>query len=67
MDKLDWKIVAALERDTKRVCVGSATPASTFETVALPPAPAASNEATRTVATTFASAGTSSVSTALPA
>ena len=59
--------VVAPVRATKRVCEGRATPGSTFSTVALPPVAAASNDATRTVATTLASAGTSTVSTALPA
>ena len=60
--------VAAPERDTKRVCEGSATPRSDLldRRVATELA-AASNEATRTVATTGASAGTSTVRIALPA
>ena len=53
--------------DTKRVWVGSATLTLAALTGALPPPAAASNEAVRTVATTFWSLAATTVMIALPA
>ncbi len=59
-------LLAALNA-TKRVCVGTATSRLTVSTGAEPPPAAASNEAVRMVATTLASAASSTVTMALPA
>jgi hypothetical protein len=59
--------VAAAERETKRVCVGSSAFAFADSTLPLPPDPAGWNDAVRTVATSFLSGYASTVSTALPA
>jgi len=49
------------------VWAGRATSSASGSTPALPPVPAAANEAVRTVATTTASAGAVTVTMALPA
>ncbi len=54
-------------RPAKRVCVGRATSSARARTAALPPCPAAGQEATRTVATTGLSAGVPTVTMAFPA
>ncbi len=53
--------------ETKRVCEGRAASTDAASTAALPPLPAAGQEAVRTVPTTAIDAGASTVMMALPA